>query len=331
MQTKISNNNNSLFSILLAIVCQIVFIINSFSQTTIDNQTYNYGSTNNQLQSITDVVNASTSTIDIDNQAGTNYAYTAIGQLSKDEAEGILSIEWNASGKVKHVSLDDNNDLTEDRTLDFLYDAMGNRIKKTETILLTAKSTITFYSRSATGELMALYKNEGSGLKRIEVPLSIGNDNTSIDATASLSTTHIYTRTLANKSYELKDQLGTVRTVITDTKEPDGSGTFKASIASISDNYAFGMELPGRSYNSSNYRYGFQGKEKDDELKGSGNSYDFGARLYDPRVGRWLSTDPLADKYPSESSYEAMGNNPIVFVDPDGKSIAEVLTSAFKG
>ncbi|MCU7549877.1 hypothetical protein OCK74_12165 [Chitinophagaceae bacterium LB-8] len=41
------------------------------------------------------------------------------------------------------------------------------------------------------------------------------------------------------------------------------------------------------------YRYGFNGKENDNEVKGDGNSLDFGGRIYDPRLGRWHSTDPV--------------------------------------
>ena len=61
--------------------------------------------------------------------------------------------------------------------------------------------------------------------------------------------------------------------------------------------------------------------ESDDEVKGEGNSYDFGARIYDPRVGRWLSRDALADKYPDLSPYNFVANNPLVFIDPDGNRI----------
>ncbi len=70
-----------------------------------------------------------------------------------------------------------------------------------------------------------------------------------------------------------------------------------------------------------NYRFGFNGKEKDNEVKGKGNSLDFGARIFDPRLGRWMSLDPLAAKYPSLSAYHFGANNPIVFIDPDGKKI----------
>ena len=70
---------------------------------------------------------------------------------------------------------------------------------------------------------------------------------------------------------------------------------------------------------SSDYRYGFNGKEKDDEIKGEANSLDFGARIYDPRVGRWMSTDPLESKYPSMSAYNYVANAPRMAIDPDGK------------
>jgi len=61
--------------------------------------------------------------------------------------------------------------------------------------------------------------------------------------------------------------------------------------------------------------------EKDDEIKGSGNSYDFGARIYDPRIGRWLKTDPKAATYPSHSPYCYVANSPIVFFDVNGEYI----------
>lgn len=77
------------------------------------------------------------------------------------------------------------------------------------------------------------------------------------------------------------------------------------------------------------YRYGFNGMEKDDEVKGSGNSLDFGARIYDSRLGRWLSVDGLAKKYPHLSPYNFVANSPLRFIDPDGNEIvpAEGLTA----
>ncbi len=69
------------------------------------------------------------------------------------------------------------------------------------------------------------------------------------------------------------------------------------------------------------YRRGFNGMEKDNEIKGGGNSYDFGARMYDARVGRWLSVDALASKYPSISPYTYALNSPILSKDIGGDSV----------
>jgi RHS repeat-associated protein len=85
--------------------------------------------------------------------------------------------------------------------------------------------------------------------------------------------------------------------------------------------YPFGMHMPGRTFSSGSYRYGFNGMEKDDEIKGHGNSLDFGARIYDSRLGRWLSVDPLQKKYPGLSVYNYSGNNPVLLKDIGGKKI----------
>jgi RHS repeat-associated protein len=83
----------------------------------------------------------------------------------------------------------------------------------------------------------------------------------------------------------------------------------------------FGSLLPGRNYSSGAYRFGFNGMPKDDEVHGAtGTSYDFGARILDPRIGRWLSLDPLAQRFPHQSPYVAFDNNPIYYRDPDGKA-----------
>ena len=85
------------------------------------------------------------------------------------------------------------------------------------------------------------------------------------------------------------------------------------------------MVMPGRKFNSG-YRYGFNGKEEDDEVKGDGNQIAYENRIYDPRIGRWLSLDPLQKKYPSESHYAFVSNNPIIFSDVDGRDKIYTLT-----
>ena len=69
------------------------------------------------------------------------------------------------------------------------------------------------------------------------------------------------------------------------------------------------------------YPYGFNGKLRDDEIKGSGNSMDFGGRVLDTRLGRWMSVDPEFKRYPFSSPFVAMGNNPIYYVDPSGETL----------
>jgi RHS repeat-associated protein len=81
----------------------------------------------------------------------------------------------------------------------------------------------------------------------------------------------------------------------------------------------FGMLMPERSIASKDYRFSYQGHEKDDEVKGSGNSIDFGARIYDPRLGRFLSTDPREREYAWQSPYAYIRNNPINVIDFNGE------------
>jgi RHS repeat-associated protein len=88
----------------------------------------------------------------------------------------------------------------------------------------------------------------------------------------------------------------------------------------VQEQYAFGMNMPGRSFSVEEYRYGFNGKENQDELMANNNSQDFGARMYDARVGRWWGMDPLSNKKSYFSPFLFGANNPIVFVDPDGRT-----------
>jgi RHS repeat-associated protein len=80
------------------------------------------------------------------------------------------------------------------------------------------------------------------------------------------------------------------------------------------------MEMPGRKYElGTRYRYSFNGKENDNEVKGEGNQLDYGMRIYDPRLGKFLSVDPFSKNYPMLTPYQFAGNSPIAFVDLDGR------------
>lgn len=69
---------------------------------------------------------------------------------------------------------------------------------------------------------------------------------------------------------------------------------------------------------NNDYRYGFNGKEGDDEVKGDDNQQDYGMRIYDPRVGRFLSVDPIGREYPELTPYQFASNTPIWAIDLDG-------------
>jgi RHS repeat-associated protein len=76
--------------------------------------------------------------------------------------------------------------------------------------------------------------------------------------------------------------------------------------------------MPQRNTESTDYRYAYNGMEQDNEIKGGGNSYTTEFRQYDPRLGRWLSLDPLMHQFPWMSPYVGFDNNPIYYIDPFG-------------
>ena len=85
------------------------------------------------------------------------------------------------------------------------------------------------------------------------------------------------------------------------------------------------MLLPNRHGSSDKYRYGFQGQEKDDEVKGEGNSLYYKYRMHDPRVGRFFATDPLESKYVWNSPYAFSSNRVIDAIELDGLEAFNVI------
>lgn len=283
-----------------------------------DKLCYAYNSATNQLNYVKDISGYSSSIkYDLESQFSGNYTYSAIGELEYDRAEGINKIFWLANGKADSITYKTGKQIA------FEYDALGNKVsQKVYSTSSDVIPDITYYVCDINGKTMAIYKDDDdANLKLNEFPIYSGKrigeykSVAGIDPTTNLTSTTAYSRTVGEKYYELNDHLGNVRTVVEDVKNSDGT----AAVISAADYYPFGMVMPGRDYSSSNYRYGYQGKEREDEVKSNGNNYDFGARILDPRIGRWLSIDPLAAAFPSESPYAAMGNNPVNMIDPDGK------------
>ncbi len=92
-----------------------------------------------------------------------------------------------------------------------------------------------------------------------------------------------------------------------------------AHVLSANEYYPFGIIMPNRDFSAKSYRYGFNGKERDDEgLGGGGSTYDYGFRIYNAQIGRFLSEDPLTSEYSMLTPYQYAANSPISGVDLDG-------------
>ena len=363
-----------------------------------DDLDYKYELNKNQLRQVTDAVSTTNAyTEDIDDQANTdNYEYDAIGNLTKDIAEHITSIEWTVYGKIKAIYKDVNGGTT----INYSYDASGNRISKAVTTNAGTISTI--YVRDATGNVMSVYEEStvtSTPLKLKETHLYGSSRLGLVTApTVATSTTNIpggvlatiSTFTRGEKNFELTNHLGNVLVTISDKKiliTPTGTGGggcvpgtaesilniytrdplrpiyvasqeinfwpnfesiqndeflayidptltacvppitnsnipqgsyYTADIITANDYYPGGMNMPGRKFSGgSGYRYGFNGKENDKDA-GEGIQ-DYGMRIYDSRLVRFLSVDPIAKKYPELTPYQFASNTPIQAIDLDGK------------
>lgn len=322
--------------------------------TAMDDLTYYYNiHLNNQLAHVADGVSAGNFGTDVDDQ-GTlystissghlvrsgNYTYDAIGNLIQDAAEHLTAIHWNVYGKIKDIEPDG---LHGKPTLEFAYDGAGNRISKIVTpefISSDLDIERTFYVRDASGNVMATYIKGSETLPvggtqlaktTIEYPLygssRLGMYKTVTGGIQLSSTFDVEPadclRQLNRKQYELTDHLGNVVATVTDLKigianTSDNFDHYQANITSLQDYYPFGSVMPGRSFNTPAYRYGYNSQEKEDEINGNGNITTAQFWEYDTRLGRRWNTDPKIEFTPGLSPYSVFNNAPIRFNDPNG-------------
>jgi RHS repeat-associated protein len=189
--------------------------------------------------------------------------------------------------------------------------------------------------RDAQGNVMSVYEHKVDNTaqtltytqqeKHIYGSSRVGMDVAEKDMITPTITEQSFYRESGKKQYELSNHLGNVLTVITDKKQAVESTTttgtvdyFVVEILSASDYSPFGVLLKNRNFTGEKYRYGFNGQEKDDEIKGSGNSYSYEYRFHDPRLGRFLSIDPLAAKYAYNSPYAFCENRVIDGIELEG-------------
>ena len=264
----------------------------------IDNLTYAY--TGNQLTKVTDAVNGPLYNgafhfMDGANVA-TEYVYDKNGNLIKDYNKKIVDIQYNA------LNLPDALQFTNDNTTSYMYDAAGSKLSVTHQ---TAVAGVTIPMTSvmtplATTNILATTTTDycGNVIYENEAVSRILTEEGYITLAGTTPTYHYY----------LKDHQGNNRVVLSQS----------GAVEQVNHYYPFGG-LFGESANSATQPYKYNGKELD-RMHGL-DLFDYGARHYDATLGRWFAVDPMGEKYYNISPYVYVANNPIRFIDTDGKRI----------
>ena len=315
-------------------------------QLAMDALRYTYQPGTNQLQRVDDdVVSPANSRYSDDvrpatSPAGTaQYTYDAIGNLTQSTPDGT-TISWNVYGKITQVVANPPQatlgGLPLRRLTSFRYDAQGQRIAKTvqeSNRRFAGSARTTYYVRDASGNVLATYEqttppNQDPGAISLLEQHLYGSSRLGLRRPGPAAPTPLaagyYARTLGQKQYELTDHLGNVRAVVSDTKLPQAAtGTFQPELLAYYNYYPFGQLQPNR-YNPGNptlaggYRYGYNGKEKDNNGELGLTTYDYGFRIYNPGLGKFLSVDPLTKSYPMLTPYQFASNSPVSGIDLDG-------------
>ncbi|MBB6238791.1 RHS repeat-associated protein [Pedobacter sp. AK013] len=230
-----------------------------------------------------------------DNNGIKTYNYDSGNQLKNVSGLTLEDYEYDANGNATKDGLNKisltynylNLPATATRTtgtavnLAYTYDAAGNKLAR------NSNGTIRNYINGIE------YKPDGTTIDIIHTEEGIARNNNN-----------------GNYSYEynLGDHLGNIRTTF--YKNPV---TNQLEVLQQDNYYAFGLRKEPVAKEGTN-KYLYNGKELQEEL----GQYDYGARFYDPVIGRWNVVDPLAEKMRRHSPYNYGFNNPIRFVDPDG-------------
>jgi len=263
----------------------------------IDNLAYIYNG--NQLTSVTDTSGNYGGYPDV---GGNTISYDLNGNMKNQIDKGILNIDYNFLNLPKEVKFNESyiirNPATgedEERNVrtSYIYRADGTKIRKKHTTFFSKGSSERFSTTDYLDGFQYIISHVGTVSLEF-VPTSEG-----------------YYNFKNNKYiYHYADHLGNIRLSYFN----NGSG---AEVLEENNYYPFGLKHEGYNALAGNYsyQYKYNGKEFQTEI----GMYDYGARFYMPDIGRWGVVDPLTEKMTRHSPYNYTFNNPINFVDPDGR------------
>ena len=255
-----------------------------------------------------------------DGQVDSDYEYDANGNMVLDQNKGITSIIYN------HLNLP-TEVVMAGGTIGYTYDATGVKKAKVVAPIDGATPKITEYAGGyvysdsdplAEGAMQLQFIPHPEGYI---VPTVVAGEITSKSVKGFDTDTGQTTYSDYQYVFQYKDHLGNVRLSYSDT-DLNGAIDPVGEIIEESNYYPFGLEQKG--YNNVNtgngndlaQRWKHSGKELNEEL--GLDWYDFGARNYDPALGRWMNLDPLAEGMRRHSPYNYAFDNPVYFIDPDG-------------
>jgi RHS repeat-associated protein len=215
-------------------------------------------------------------------------------------------------------------------TTAYTYDGNGNMLTSANTVNTAQNKTLTYNllnlpqgATVPTGTLTYTYDATGNKLRKVAVINSITtttdyvagiqykNSTTAVDFIQTEEGKAVPNGTGYDYTYYLGDNLG-------NTRRTFGTKTGAAVLYQSDDYYPFGLEI-NNSVTSPKNEYLYNKKELQEEL----TEYDYGARFYDPVIGRWNVIDPLAEKSRRWSPYNYVENNPIRLIDPDGMEVSD--------
>ncbi len=297
------------------------------------NLSNNYTYTYDKLNRLTGGVTA------LDNYQESGITYDLVGNITSlnryQAGTQIDQLSYTYSGTYQLFGLNDatsNNAGLPAGTTTYSYDNNGNMLTATNTVNTGGNKSFTYnllnlplVATVPNGTITYTYDITGNKLRKVSV---IGGVTKTTDYVNGIeydnSTTTIgfiqteegkavpYTTTNYDYTYYLGDNLGNTR-ITFDTK----NGI--ANTLQQDDYYPFGLEI-NRSVTNPKNEYLYNKKELQEEF----TEYDYGARFYDPVIGRWTTIDPMAEKNRRFTSYAHGKDNPIRFVDPDGMKEVDI-------